>query len=59
MSGIPQVFKERTSKSVRTRNKPHLDADTAYKIMVAIRLGVESYRKEKVMRFDPEKEEVI
>lgn len=44
---------------VRTRNKPHLDADTAYKIMVAIRLGVESYRKEKVMRFDSEKETTV
>lgn len=41
---------------VRTRNKPHLDADTAYKVMVAIALGVESYRKEKVMRFDPGRE---
>ncbi|MCL6518515.1 MAG: Gfo/Idh/MocA family oxidoreductase [Armatimonadetes bacterium] len=44
---------------IRTRNKPHLDADTAYKVMVAIALGVESYRKEKVMRFDSEKEEVV
>ncbi len=44
---------------IRTRNKPHLDSETAYKVMVAIALGVESYRKEKVMRFDPEKEMVI
>jgi predicted dehydrogenase len=42
---------------IRTRNTPHLDADTAYKTMVAIALGVESYRKEKVMRFDSEKED--
>ncbi|MDI6827849.1 MAG: hypothetical protein QME62_05120, partial [Armatimonadota bacterium] len=44
---------------IRTRNKPHLDAETAYKVMVAIALGVESYRKERVMRFDSEKEMVI
>ena len=44
---------------IRTRNKPHLDADTGYRIMTAIALGVESYRKEKVMRFDPEHERVI
>ena len=44
---------------IRTRNKPHLDADTGYRIMTAIALGVESYRKEKVMRFDPERQRVI
>ena len=44
---------------VRTRNKPTLDAETAYRVMVAIALGVESYRKEKVMRFDREKQRTI
>lgn len=44
---------------MRTRAKPNLDAETGYKIMVAIALGVESYRKNKVMRFDPQKEEVV
>ena len=44
---------------IRTRQKPTLDADTAYKIMVAINLGVQSYRKEQVMKFDPEREKVI
>ncbi|HET6452855.1 MAG TPA: Gfo/Idh/MocA family oxidoreductase [Armatimonadota bacterium] len=44
---------------VRTRNKPHLDADTAYRIMVAIALGVQSYREERIMRFDPEREKVV
>lgn len=44
---------------IRTRNKPTLDAETAYRIMVAIALGVQSYRKEKVMKFDPERERVI
>ena len=44
---------------IRTRNKPHLDAETGYRIMVTIALGVLSYRKEKVMRFDPAKQEVI
>lgn len=44
---------------IRTRNKPHLDADTGYRIMTAIALGVESYRKEKVMRFDPVRQRVV
>lgn len=44
---------------VRTRKKPNLDADTAYKVMVPIALGVASYREKKTKLFDPEKEEVI
>jgi len=44
---------------VRTRRQPHCDAQTGYRIMVAIALGVESYRKGRVMKFDPEKEEVV
>lgn len=44
---------------IRTRNKPALDAETAYRIMVAIALGVQSYRGEKVMKFDPEKQRVV
>lgn len=44
---------------IRTRNKPHLDAQTGYKIMVAIHLSVLSYRQGKTMRFDPVKQEII
>ncbi len=44
---------------VRTRAKPHCDAETGYKVEVAIALGVRAYREGKVMKFDPEKEEVI
>ncbi|HID06740.1 MAG TPA: hypothetical protein EYP10_06290 [Armatimonadetes bacterium] len=44
---------------IRTRNKPNLDADTAYKVMVPIALSVESYRQQKAKLFDPEREEVI
>ncbi len=44
---------------VRTRKKPTLDAEAAYRVMVAIALGVESYRREKVMRFDPEKQRTM
>ncbi|MBP6963351.1 MAG: Gfo/Idh/MocA family oxidoreductase [Armatimonadetes bacterium] len=44
---------------IRTRNRPHLDVETAYRTMVAIGLGVQSYRKERVMKFDPEKQRVV
>jgi len=37
----------------------HLDALSAYKVMVAIDLAVRSYRLDKVMLFDPEKQELI
>ncbi len=41
---------------VKTREKPVLDADTAYKTMVTIGMSVESYRQGRVLYFDPEKE---
>ena len=37
---------------VRTREKPHCDAEIAYGAMVGIRLGVDSHRQDKVMFFD-------
>jgi predicted dehydrogenase len=43
---------------VRSRQQPHLDAQTGYRVMVAIALGVMSYREGKVIHFDPEKEEL-
>jgi len=43
---------------MRTRNKPNLDADFGYKAMVAIGLGVEAYREQKQMAFDPSAERV-
>jgi len=39
--------------------KTHLDADTAYRVMVGIALSVKAYREQRVMLFDPEKEELI
>jgi len=44
---------------VRSRKQPHLDAEAGCRVMVAIALGVDSYRKERVMKFDPEKQITI
>jgi len=44
---------------VRTRAKPHCNEDVAYRVCVAIALGVESYRTGRIMKFDPLKEEVV
>ena len=44
---------------VRTRSKPHCNEDVAYKVCVAIALGVQAYRTGKTQKFDPVKEEVI
>lgn len=43
----------------RAPEKCHLDALSAYKIMVAIDLSIRSYRENKVMRFDPVKQLLI
>ncbi|MCC6444233.1 MAG: Gfo/Idh/MocA family oxidoreductase [Armatimonadetes bacterium] len=44
---------------IRSRQDPHCNARTGYRIMTAISLSVEAYRKGKIMKFDPAKEEVI
>ncbi|RJP25930.1 MAG: gfo/Idh/MocA family oxidoreductase [Candidatus Omnitrophota bacterium] len=44
---------------VRTREKPVLDTETAYKAMVTIAMSVESYRTGKVLYFDEKREKVI
>ncbi len=54
-----QGHKENWLECIRTGGTLHCDALKGYKIMVAIALGVEAYRQQKTMLFDPEKEEVI
>ncbi len=44
---------------VRSRKRPNLDAETGYMVMVAIKLGVDSYREGKVKLFDPNTQKVI
>lgn len=44
---------------MRSRSKPHYDALTGYKAMVALDLAVRSWREGKMFKFDPEKQEVM
>ncbi len=44
---------------MRTREKPNCDADFSYKIMTAIKLGVDSYREGEIMLWDPANERRI
>ena len=44
---------------MRTRKKPNLDADTAYRAQVTISMGVMAFRQGKVLYFDPDIEEVV
>ncbi len=44
---------------VRSRRKPIFDARFGYQVMVAIKLGVDSYRSGRLMAFDPEAERVL
>ncbi len=46
-------------RCVRTREKPIFDAWFGYQVMVAIRLGVDSYRTGRLMGFDPRAERVL
>jgi hypothetical protein len=45
--------------SMRSRQPPVYNALRGYQVMVAIALGVESYRKGKVMAFDPTRRAII
>lgn len=44
--------------SVRSRQAPNLDAETGYRAMAAIGMGVTAYRRQQVMVFDGEREQV-
>jgi len=44
---------------MRSRKKPYYDVLRGYQVMVAIRLGVDSYREGRVMAFDPKSKQVI
>ena len=44
---------------MRTREKPVLDADTAYRAMVPIGMSVQSYREGRVLYFDEAAEKVV
>ncbi|MBI3696093.1 MAG: hypothetical protein HY238_14780, partial [Acidobacteria bacterium] len=45
--------------SVRSRQQPVFNAAFGYRVMTAIKLGVDSYRQNKLMAFDPKSEKVI
>jgi hypothetical protein len=45
-------------RCVRTREKPVLDADTAYKAMVTIGMSVQSYREGRMLYWDAGRERV-
>ncbi len=44
---------------VRTRERTHLPPDDAYKVMAAIAMCVQSHRENKMLFWDPEKEEIV
>jgi predicted dehydrogenase len=45
--------------SMRTRRQPVSDVGLGYRVMTAIKLGVDSYRQNRMMFFDPEREAVV
>lgn len=46
-------------RCVQTRQEPVFDAWFGYQVMVAIRLGVDSYRAGRMMGFDPQTERIL
>ncbi|HEY7911892.1 MAG TPA: Gfo/Idh/MocA family oxidoreductase [Blastocatellia bacterium] len=54
-----QSHMENWLQSIRTREKPVLDALTAYKAMVTIGMSVQSYRENRVLYFDEARQKVV
>ena len=44
---------------MRNRQKPHYDALTGYKAMVALGLAVRSWREGRMFTFDPTRQEIV
>ncbi len=47
---------EKWLECIRTRGEVHLDAETAYRAMAGIKMGVDSYRQDKVVFWDGQRE---
>ncbi|MBI3694587.1 MAG: Gfo/Idh/MocA family oxidoreductase, partial [Acidobacteria bacterium] len=56
---IGELHMENFLASVRSRQQPVFNAAFGYRVMAAIKLGVDSYRQNKLMAFDPKSEKVI
>ncbi len=54
-----KTYRQHLLESIRTRRPTPLDGELGYRSQVAVSLGVEAYRQDKVMRFDPVAEELI
>ena len=54
-----EIHMENFLRCVKTRQKPVLDADTAYAAMVPIGMAVQSYREGRVLYFDESAEKVV
>ncbi|MBL8168042.1 MAG: Gfo/Idh/MocA family oxidoreductase [Acidobacteria bacterium] len=44
---------------VRSRKEPNLGAELGYKVMAAIRMGVDAYRQQTTIKWDPRKEKAL
>ncbi len=54
-----ETHMENFLRCLRTREKPVLDADTAYRAMVPIGMAVQSYREGRVLYFDEADQKVV
>jgi hypothetical protein len=59
ISTLHRPHVENFLQSVRSRKQPRLDASLGFQITAAIQLGVQSYRKGKVMFFDAATRRVV
>ena len=53
------TYRQHFLEAIRTRNPTPLDGHLGYRSQVAVSLGVEAYRRDKVMRWDLNKEKLV
>jgi len=55
----PQAHVENFLNAIRFNREPSCGFETGYRVSIACRMAVESYRQGRTVRWDPRKEEIV
>jgi predicted dehydrogenase len=58
-AGDGESFHENFLRCIRTREKPAFDGELGLRVQAAVNMGVEAYRKNKVVFFSPKQERIV
>jgi hypothetical protein len=58
-AGDGESFHENFLRCIRTRETPAFDGELGLRVQAAVNMGVEAYRKNKVVFFSPKQERIV